>query len=165
MQTILRMRSWNRRLSAWFASGGHSHVVEVTDYGEYRLLGNTLDDAAGEAFDKAARVLSIPYPGGPLLDKLAWQGNPDALQLPRPRLDGQVRSFSFSGLKTALINRVHQLHQAGQDVPAADLAASFRKAVVEQLVGNQRCSPRASITQRHWPLLAALLRTACCVRS
>lgn len=123
------------------ASGGHSHVVEVTDYGEYRLLGNTLDDAAGEAFDKAARVLSIPYPGGPLLDKLAWQGNPDALQLPRPRLDGRY-DFSFSGLKTALINRVHQLHQAGQDVPAADIAASFRKAVVEQLVGKALLAAR-----------------------
>ena len=123
------------------ASGGHSHVVEVTDYGEYRLLGNTLDDAAGEAFDKAARVLSIPYPGGPLLDKLAWEGNPNALALPKPRLEGRY-DFSFSGLKTALINRVHQLHQAGQDVPAADIAASFRKAVVDQLVGKALLAAR-----------------------
>ena len=109
------------------ASGGHSHVVEVTDYGEYRLLGNTLDDAAGEAFDKAARVLSIPYP--------------NALALPKPRLEGRY-DFSFSGLKTALINRVHQLHQAGQDVPAADIAASFRKAVVDQLVGKALLAAR-----------------------
>ncbi len=117
------------------ASGGHSNVVEVQDYGVYTLLGSTLDDAAGEAFDKAARVLGLPYPGGPLLDKLSAQGNPDALPLPKPRLEGRY-DFSFSGLKTALINRVHQLRQAGQDIPAADIAASFQKAVVEQLVSK-----------------------------
>ncbi|MDL2317641.1 tRNA (adenosine(37)-N6)-threonylcarbamoyltransferase complex transferase subunit TsaD [Eubacteriales bacterium OttesenSCG-928-A19] len=117
------------------ASGGHSHIIEVRDYGEYRLLGQTQDDAAGEAFDKAARVLDIPYPGGPLLDKLAETGDPTALALPRARLEGRY-DFSFSGLKTALINQVHKLRQTGQTVPAADIAASFRQAVVDALAGK-----------------------------
>ena len=115
------------------ASGGHSHIIEVQDYGAYKLLGQTQDDAAGEAFDKAARVLGLPYPGGPLLDALAETGNPKALPLPRPRLAGRY-DFSFSGLKTALINQVHKLRQQGKDVPAADIAASFRAAVVDSLV-------------------------------
>lgn len=114
------------------ASGGHSHIIEVRGYGEYRLLGQTQDDAAGEAFDKAARVLHLPYPGGPQLDALAEQGDPKALPLPRPRLEGRY-DFSFSGLKTALINQVHRLRQSGRDIPAADIAASFRAAVVGAL--------------------------------
>lgn len=122
-------------------SGGHCQILVAEGVGKFKRLGATIDDAAGEAFDKAARVLSIPYPGGPLLDKLAWEGNPNALALPKPRLEGRY-DFSFSGLKTALINRVHQLHQAGQDVPAADIAASFRKAVVDQLVGKALLAAR-----------------------
>lgn len=117
------------------ASGGHSHIIEVCGFGEYRLLGQTQDDAAGEAFDKAARVLGLPYPGGPLLDKLAEDGNPDALPLPRAKLSGRY-DFSFSGVKTALINQVHKLRQNGQEIPAADIAASFRKAVVDALAGK-----------------------------
>ena len=85
------------------ASGGHSHIVRVEDYGVYTLLGQTQDDAAGEAFDKAARVLGLPYPGGPLLDKLSREGNPDALRLPHVVTQGKY-DYSFSGLKTALIN-------------------------------------------------------------
>ena len=114
------------------ASGGHSHIVRVEDYGVYTLLGQTMDDAAGEAFDKAARVLGLPYPGGPLLDKLSREGNPHALKLPHVKTPGQY-DYSFSGLKTALINAVHKLRQSGQDVPAADIAASFQHAVVELL--------------------------------
>ncbi len=117
------------------ASGGHSHILSVRDYGDYVLLGQTQDDAAGEAFDKAARVLGLPYPGGPRLDVLAEEGNPDAIPLPRAKLDGRY-DLSFSGLKTALINRVHTLRQSGQEVPAADIAASFRKAVVDALVSK-----------------------------
>ena len=114
------------------ASGGHSHIVRVDDYGEYTLLGQTMDDAAGEAFDKAARVLGLPYPGGPLLDKLSREGNPHALNLPHVKTPGRY-DYSFSGLKTALINAVHKLRQNGQEVPAADIAASFQHAAVELL--------------------------------
>ena len=114
------------------ASGGHSHIVRVEDYGVYTLLGQTMDDAAGEAFDKAARVLGLPYPGGPLLDRLSREGDPHALRLPHVKTPGRY-DYSFSGLKTALINAVHKLRQNGQDVPAADIAASFQHAVVELL--------------------------------
>ena len=114
------------------ASGGHSHIVRVEDYGVYTLLGQTMDDAAGEAFDKAARVLGLPYPGGPLLDKLSREGNPHALTLPHVKTPGRY-DYSFSGLKTALINAVHKLRQNGQEVPAADIAASFQHAAVELL--------------------------------
>ena len=114
-------------------SGGHSHLFSVDDYGVYRILGQTQDDAAGEAFDKAARVLNIPYPGGPLLDKLAEEGDPKALRLPRPHTEGRY-DYSFSGLKTAFINAVHNERQKGEALRDADLAASFRAAVVSFLV-------------------------------
>lgn len=113
-------------------SGGHSHLVEVWDYGEYRLLGQTMDDAAGEAFDKAARVLGLPYPGGPTLDKLAEEGNPHAMTLPTPHPEGRY-DYSFSGLKTAFLNATHKMTQRGEELPRADMAASFRWAVVSSL--------------------------------
>ena len=116
-------------------SGGHSHLVEVTDYGEYRLIGQTADDAAGEAFDKAARVLGLPYPGGPRMDVLAEEGNPEAFVLPSPKTSGEF-DYSFSGLKTAFINTVHGLEQRGETLPKADLAASFRRAVCRELTGK-----------------------------
>ena len=115
------------------ASGGHSHIVRVDDYGRYTILGGTTDDAAGEAFDKVARVLDIPYPGGPLLDKLAEEGNDRAYSFPKIHTPGPY-DFSFSGLKTAVINQAHHLRQAGQEIVAADWAASFRRAVVDALV-------------------------------
>ena len=114
-------------------SGGHSHLFSVEDYGVFRILGQTQDDAAGEAFDKAARVLGIPYPGGPLLDRLAETGDPRALKLPRPKTEGRY-DYSFSGLKTAFINAVHNARQKSEEIRDADLAASFRAAVVGQLV-------------------------------
>ena len=123
------------------ASGGHSHIVRVDDYGVYTLLGQTMDDAAGEAFDKAARVLGLPYPGGPLLDALSHEGRPDALALPRVRTEGRY-DFSFSGLKTALVNAVHTLRQRGEEVPAADIAASFQEAVVAQLAEKAMLAAR-----------------------
>ena len=113
-------------------SGGHSHLVEARDYGEYRLLGQTMDDAAGEAFDKAARVLGLPYPGGPTLDKLAEEGNPHAMTLPTPHPEGRY-DYSFSGLKTAFLNAAHKMTQRGEELPRADMAASFRWAVVSSL--------------------------------
>ena len=114
-------------------SGGHSHLVEVRDYGEYLLLGQTADDAAGEAFDKAARALGLPYPGGPRIDNLAEEGNPEAFTLPSPKTEGRY-DYSFSGLKTAFINLVHGMEQRGEPLPKADLAASFRRAVCRELV-------------------------------
>ena len=113
-------------------SGGHSHLVTVNDYGSYTLLGQTADDAAGEAFDKGARVLGLPYPGGPHLSKMAEGGDPAALKLPRPKAEGKY-DFSFSGLKTAFINACHNLEQKGQPLPKADLAASYQQAIVECL--------------------------------
>ena len=114
-------------------SGGHSHIVRVGEYGAYEVLGRTHDDAAGEAFDKVARVLDIPYPGGPLLDKLAEEGNDRAYTFPKVVTPGKY-DFSFSGLKTAVINQAHKLRQNGEAIRAADFAASFRKAVVDALV-------------------------------
>lgn len=117
------------------ASGGHSHILMVEDYGVYQLLGCTQDDAAGEAFDKAARVLHLPYPGGPLLDKLAQNGDPDALKLPKAHTPGAY-DFSFSGLKTAFINASHTMEQRGIQMKPEDLAASFQHAVVEALLSK-----------------------------
>ena len=123
------------------ASGGHSHIVAVERYGSYRLLGQTTDDAAGEAFDKVARVLSIPYPGGPLLDKLADEGDDHAYKFPRPHTEGKY-DFSFSGLKTAVINQAHNLRQQGQEISAKDFAASFRRSVVDLLVDKTLLAAR-----------------------
>lgn len=105
-------------------SGGHSHIVEVLDYTDYRILGRTRDDAAGEAFDKAARSLGLCYPGGVELDKISHKGNPNRYQLPTPHTDGPY-DFSFSGLKTAVINLVHNAQQKGEPVSVEDMAASF----------------------------------------
>ena len=119
------------------ASGGHSHIVEVQDYTHYHILGHTVDDAAGEAFDKVARTLGLPYPGGPSVANAAKTGDPKAYRLPVPHVEGKY-NVSFSGLKTALINTVHKLRQNGQDVPAADIAASFQQAVVDVQVAKAK---------------------------
>ncbi len=113
------------------ASGGHSHIVKVLDYDQFEILGATRDDAAGEAFDKVARVIGIGYPGGPQIDRLAKEGNPEAFHFPRAATG---LDFSFSGVKTAVINEVHKLEQKGESIPRADIAASFQAAVVDVLV-------------------------------
>ncbi len=115
------------------ASGGHSHIVYVKDYTEFEILGRTRDDAAGEAFDKIARVLGLGYPGGPKLEKLAKEGNPDAVAFPRVTFGDGCYDFSFSGVKTAVINYIHRQEQKGEEIQKADLAASFQRAVVEAL--------------------------------
>ena len=115
------------------ASGGHSHIVHVSDYTKYEVLGRTRDDAAGEAFDKIARVLGLGYPGGPLIDKLAKEGNPDAIAFPRVKMDRNSLDFSFSGVKTAVINYLHKAEQKGESVNKADVAASFQNAVTDAL--------------------------------
>lgn len=117
-------------------SGGHTHIVDVRGYTDLRVIGRTRDDAAGEAFDKAARAMGIPYPGGVEMDKIAEGGNPEAFRLPHPKVDGAPYDFSFSGLKTAVINLIHNAKQKGETLPVPDLAASFRKAVVDCLAQN-----------------------------
>ncbi len=115
------------------ASGGHSHILHIKDYRSFDVIGATTDDAAGEAFDKAARVLGLGYPGGPKLNALAKEGNPEAIRFPRPH---NGYDFSFSGLKTAVINYVHTAEQKGEEINKADVAASFQQAVCDVLVDN-----------------------------
>ena len=117
-------------------SGGHSHIVMVEDYTKMRIIGKTRDDAAGEAFDKAARTMGMPYPGGIELDKVAEDGAPFAFKLPRPTVSGSQYDFSFSGLKTAVINLIHNSAQKGIELNKADVCASFRYAVVDCLKTN-----------------------------
>lgn len=115
------------------ASGGHSHLVYVKDYGKYEILGVTRDDAAGEAFDKIARAIGLGYPGGPLVDKTAKMGNKDAIKFPRVIIDEETLDFSFSGLKSAVLNYIHNSEQKNEKVIIEDIAASFQEAVVEVL--------------------------------
>lgn len=116
------------------ASGGHSNLVIVRDYGEYEIVGRTRDDAAGEAFDKVARAIGLGYPGGPKIDKLAKEGNPDAIAFPRAKVAENVYDFSFSGLKSAVLNYLNSCQMKGESLCQADVAASFQKAVVDVLV-------------------------------
>ena len=117
-------------------SGGHSHIVLVEDYTKMKIIGKTRDDAAGECFDKAARTMGMSYPGGIALDKIAEEGNPQAFKFPRPVVNNAPYDFSFSGLKTSVINLIHNMEQRGEEVPKADICASFRFAVVDLLVSN-----------------------------
>ena len=124
-------------------SGGHTHLVMVEEDNAYRLLGRTRDDAAGEAFDKVARVLGLGYPGGPAIDRAAASGDDRAIPMPRAFKGVDTLDFSFSGLKTFVVNQVHQLEQKGQPIPVNDFAASFRRAAVEDLVGKTLKAARA----------------------
>lgn len=115
-------------------SGGHSHIVEVSDYTKFRILGKTRDDAAGEAFDKAARAMGLPYPGGVFLDKKSKEGNPKAFKLPKPRVEGCPLDMSFSGLKTAVVNILHNAEQRGEEINIPDLCASYQDVICHALV-------------------------------
>ncbi len=115
-------------------SGGHSHLVVVRDYGEYEIIGKTRDDAAGEAFDKVARAIGLGYPGGPKIDKAAREGNAEAISFPRAKVADAAYDFSFSGLKSAVLNYLNSCEMKGITVCQADVAASFQKAVVDVLV-------------------------------
>lgn len=117
-------------------SGGHSHIVEVKDYTQFKVIGYTHDDAAGEAMDKAARAMGLPYPGGLNLDRAAKDGNPNAYKMPHPKVDGAPYDFSFSGLKTAVLNTINQAKQKGEEISVPDLGASYIKAVVNCLTKN-----------------------------
>ena len=121
---------------ALVVSGGHTSLVHVKDYNEFELLGQTRDDAAGEAFDKVARVMKLPYPGGPYIDALAKTGNPEAIAFPRALVKRDNFEFSFSGLKSAVLNYLNSATQRGEEVSHADVAASFQAAVVDVLVSK-----------------------------
>lgn len=121
---------------ALVVSGGHSHIVEVKSYTEYHVVGATRDDAAGECLDKSARVLGLPYPGGKNLDAVSQDGNPHAFQTPHPKVDGSEYDFSFSGLKTFVINTVHHMEQKGETPDVADMGATIITAVVDCLADN-----------------------------
>ena len=117
-------------------SGGHTHLVCVKDYGTYEVIGRTRDDAAGEAFDKVARAIDLGYPGGPKIDKLSKEGNPDAIVFPKAHIEDAPYDFSFSGVKSSVLNYINGCKMKGETYSQADIAASFQKAVVDVLVGN-----------------------------
>ncbi|TJX14906.1 tRNA (adenosine(37)-N6)-threonylcarbamoyltransferase complex transferase subunit TsaD [Tissierella creatinini] len=115
-------------------SGGHTYLIQANGYTDYEMVGRTRDDAAGEAFDKVARSIGLPYPGGPMIDKLAKVGNKDRIPLPRVIIDENTYDFSFSGLKTAVLNYLNQANQRGEEISKEDVAASFQAAVLDVLV-------------------------------
>lgn len=115
-------------------SGGHTHLVVVKDYGVYDIIGKTRDDAAGEAFDKVARAIGLGYPGGPKIDKVAKEGNPCAIEFPRAHVENAPYDFSFSGVKSSVLNYLNSCEMKGEEIVVADVAASFQKAVVDVLV-------------------------------
>lgn len=126
------------------ASGGHSHLVNVSGYGEYEIIARTRDDAAGEAFDKVARAIGLGYPGGPKIDKVAKSGNPDAISFPRAKVVGSEYDFSFSGLKSAVLNYLNSCEMKGEQIVVEDVAASFQKAVVDVLTEHSVRAVRES---------------------
>ena len=117
-------------------SGGNSHIIKVDDYCDFKVIGRTRDDAAGECFDKTARAMGLPYPGGVKLDKIAEEGNPDTYKLPWPKVEGCPYDFSFSGLKTAVINQIHNVKQKGGEINVADMAAAVRQRVCDIAIAN-----------------------------
>jgi N6-L-threonylcarbamoyladenine synthase len=117
-------------------SGGHSHIVAVKSYTDFEVIGKTRDDAAGEALDKAGRTMGLAYPGGVSIDKISVQGDENAYQFPHPKVNGSPYDYSFSGLKTAVINIIHNAQQKGEDVNIPNLASSFQKSVVDCLLKN-----------------------------
>ncbi len=130
------------------ASGGHSHIVYVKDFNTYKVLAKTGDDAAGEAFDKVSRVLGLGYPGGPAIQKCAESGNPDAIRFPRVNMGDDGFDFSFSGVKTAVINYIHNAEQKGIEINKADIAASFQSAVTDVLSGHLiDCAKKYGLTR------------------
>lgn len=117
-------------------SGGHTHLVKTLDYGKYEILGKTMDDAAGEAFDKVARAIGLGYPGGPKIEQVSKTGNPDAIAFPRAHVAGSAYHFSFSGMKSAVLNYLNGCQMKGIEIHPADVAVSFQQAVIDVLTGN-----------------------------
>ena len=129
-------------------SGGHTNLVIVEDHGQFRILGSTRDDAAGEAFDKVARAIGLRYPGGPEIDRLAREGDSHAITFPRAKIDGAPYDFSFSGVKSAVLNYLNQHKMQGQEVIREDLAASFQQSVVSVLVEHTMRAAREHHMER-----------------
>lgn len=117
-------------------SGGHTFIVHMKDYGEFEIIGETRDDAAGEAFDKVARAIGLGYPGGPKIDKISKQGNENAMKFPKANFHDNSLDFSFSGVKSAVLNYINKMNMTGEEINTADVAASFQKAVVDVLTEN-----------------------------
>ena len=118
------------------ASGGHTHLVCVKEYGKYEILGRTRDDAAGEAYDKVARAIGLGYPGGPKIDRIAKEGNPDAIQFPKAKVNDAEYDFSFSGLKSAVLNYINGCKMKNIEIVPEDIAASFQKSVTDVLIAH-----------------------------
>ena len=129
-------KDWEPPFLCLIVSGGHTHLVLVKAYGEYEIIGRTHDDAAGESFDKVARAIGLGYPGGPKIDRLAKEGNPRAIAFPRAHIDGAAFDFSFSGVKSAVLNYLNSCAMKQEEINRADVAASFQEAVVEVLVSR-----------------------------
>lgn len=129
-------KDWEPPFLCLIVSGGHTHLVLVKDYGEYEIIGRTHDDAAGESFDKVARAIGLGYPGGPKIDRLAKEGNPRAISFPRAHIGGAAFDFSFSGVKSAVLNYLNSCAMKQEEINRADVAASFQEAVVEVLVSR-----------------------------
>lgn len=129
-------------------SGGHTHLVNVKGYGDVEVLGRTRDDAAGEAFDKVARAIGLGYPGGPKIDKVATEGNADAIVFPRAKVNGSEYDFSFSGLKSAVLNYLNTCEMKGEEINVPDVAASFQKAVVDVLTDHAIAAVKANNADR-----------------
>lgn len=127
---------WEPPFVCLIVSGGHTHLVKITDYNKFEIFGRTRDDAAGEAYDKVARAIGLTYPGGPQIDRLAKQGNPRAMDFPRIMLENDSYDFSFSGLKSGVLNYINKCKMTGTEFENADLAASFQQAVVDVLVSK-----------------------------
>ena len=134
--------------TALVVSGGHTSVYSVTDYTDFREIGGTRDDAAGEAFDKIGRVIGMPYPAGAAMDKLAYEGNSDAIKLPSPAMLGDNLDFSFSGLKTAALNYINSERQKGSEPNAADITASYTRVIVDALVKKMTLAIEKTDTKR-----------------
>ena len=125
-------------------SGGHTHLVKVVDYGVYEIMGRTRDDAAGEAFDKVARAIGLGYPGGPKIDMVSLKGDPNAIRFPKAKLNDSIYDFSFSGLKSAVLNYLNSCEMKGEEIVTESVAASFQKAVVDVLVEHSMEALRES---------------------
>ena len=132
----IQNKEWKPPFVCEVISGGHTHLVHVEDYGKFKIIGRTRDDAAGEAFDKVARAIGLGYPGGPKIDKVSREGNPEAIVFPRAHIEEAPYDFSFSGVKSAVLNYINGCKMKGEEYSQADIAASFQKAVTDVLVGN-----------------------------
>ena len=131
-------------------SGGHTHLVYVKDYGAYEILGKTRDDAAGEAYDKVARAIGIGYPGGPKIDELGLEGDPDSIEFPRAYLEEGSFDFSFSGLKSAVLNYLNRSKMMGESININNVAASFQQAVIEVSVTKTiACAKKWELIKLH----------------